>query len=149
MIYSILFGISGIFSFIYENNKLLNKYYNKTNNNFLLHKNYKSSEIILFDIPLNPFIKTKYNYQQKVHYFLTLIMVVVMTTIAFEAYFRGYTKLHLKHEKLVWLPLEVIFNHFINSTVFYYYHKLAHTKFFYKYIHSYHHAFLKIGRAHV
>ena len=61
--------------------------------------------------------------------------------MAFELYFNGYTKLHLNHRDLIYLPLDIIVSQFINSTLFHYYHKLAHTKYFYKYIHSYHHAF--------
>ena len=149
MIFGFLFGIGGVLSFIYENTKLHNKYYKNNRSSkyvSMIHPfNDKSAEKLDHNFPLNPYIKTKYTSQQKFHYFLTLIMFVVVTTLAFEAYFRGYTKLHIKHEKLFWLPLEVLLSHFINSTLFYYYHILAHTKYIYKYIHSYHHAFSKPG----
>merc|ERR1711935_1159931 len=86
---------------------------------------------------IHPFNIKKYSTQQKIHYFFTIIMIIFVNILAFESYFNGYTKLYFNYnyKELIYVPRDVAISLFINTTVFYLYHRLAHTKYLYKYIH--------------
>lgn len=143
MITGMIFGCIGIVSFIHTNNNLQKKYYNnKQLNNPDLRTIYNTTQKSLNrQSSILPFGYHQYTSIQKFHYLLTVIMFILFNGLMFDLYFNGYTKLHLLHSKLVYMPLDIIIAHFINSTIFYFYHRLAHTKYIYKYIHSYHHSF--------
>ena len=69
-------------------------------------------------------------------------MFIIVNTIVVELFLNRYTKLHLITEKLIYFPIDLLICFLINQIGFYYYHRLAHTKYFYKYIHIHHHAFI-------
>ena len=144
MIYSIIFGVFNILSFIYTNNKLQQKYYNDLADKKDEWKISKSRINNLGNktcwFPLNPYNTKNYSPLQKRHYLWTIIMFICFSSATTECYLRGYTKLHLEHSKLVYLPIDVLIYEFMNSTFFYIYHRAAHTKYLWKYIHQYHHA---------
>ena len=146
MIYGILFGLFGVISFVHTNNKLQKKYYCKladSKDEWKISKNkIDSLNESSSWFPLNPYSKRKYTKLQKIHYLLSLIMFVVFNCGAFEIYMNGYTKLHLNHNHLIYMPIDIFISLFINNFFYYYYHRLVHTKYLYKYIHRYHHAFL-------
>jgi sterol desaturase/sphingolipid hydroxylase (fatty acid hydroxylase superfamily) len=147
MIYGFIFGVGGIISFIYTNNQLQKKYYcelaNKTDQWKISPDNTDALNDTSdwFPLTLSKYNKKKYTKIQKQHYFFTIIMFIMFNTMAFELFFNGYTKLHLINKDLIYMPIDIIFCHFVNSSAFYFYHRFAHTKYYYKYIHSYHHAF--------
>jgi lathosterol oxidase len=93
---------------------------------------------------IHPFNIKKYTLQQKIHYFFSIIAIICINIFAFESYFGGYTKLYFNfdYKELIYIPIDIPISLFINSTVFYLYHRLAHTKYLYKYIHRHHHAYL-------
>jgi len=143
MIYSILFGVSGVVSFIHTNHKLQQKYYNDLADK---KEEWKVSQLKTSSLgnkstwfPLSPYNTKNYSSLQKNHYFWTLVMFVLFSAASMEAYLRGYTKLHLIHKNLIYLPLDIAIFEFLNSTFFYLYHRAAHTKYIYHYIHQYHH----------
>ena len=145
MIYGLLFGIIGVISFIHTNNKLHEKYYdiledskdNLKQSSFSL--NLLNNKYMAF--PLNPY-NTRYSKLQKKHYLLSLIMFITLNTIAVELYLHGYTQLHFINKYLIYIPYDILICFLINQIGYYYYHRLAHTKYFYKYVHIYHHAFI-------
>ena len=129
MIYGILFGCGGIVSYIYTNHNLLKDAIEK-------------DEIISISqtFPISPYNK-KYSKIQKIHYFFTILMFILFNGLAVDAYFKGYTLLVLDFISLKTLPVDVGIAFLMNNCMYYYYHRLLHTPFLYKYIHSYHHAF--------
>jgi sterol desaturase/sphingolipid hydroxylase (fatty acid hydroxylase superfamily) len=137
-------GILSVGSFIHTNNKLQEKYYClmasaknkwKINKLDILSLNYKGCRFPLYTE------LSKYTKLQKIHYLGSLIMVVFGHAIAINFYLDNKTKLHFEHSQLIYFPIDVPWCLFMNSTFFYFYHRLVHTKYLYKYIHSYHHAF--------
>jgi sterol desaturase/sphingolipid hydroxylase (fatty acid hydroxylase superfamily) len=145
MIYGLVFGCIGVVTFIYTNNNLIDKYYN--NKEDLSERKRVIGSIQITDkkesrFPLSANYIGKYTKLQKQHYLITLIMFVIFNAVAFELYFNNYTKLHMNHNHLIYIPIDVSVSLFINSICYYYYHRLVHTKYLYKYIHSYHHAYL-------
>ena len=146
MLDSFLFGIFGLISFIHTNNSLLRKHYNEQNNKNGWRVTKNDNKILINESIWNIFFLSnikKYSDLQKRHYIQTMIMFVIVTAMSMETYKYGYTQLHLNHYKLIYFPIDIFVSFFINGTVFYFYHIFAHTKYMYKYIHSYHHAFIK------
>jgi len=150
MLYGIIIGICGIISYIYTNNGLYKKYYinenhNENHNEKLIYKrsNQKINESINYKFN-HPFNIIKYTKKQKIHYFFTLLSIICINTIAFESYFNNYTKLYteLNYSELIYVPINITISLLTNSTIFYFYHRLVHTKYIYKYIHIYHHAYI-------
>ena len=156
MLYGLIIGIGGVISYIYTNNKLYKKYYitmANTKNEWAIYNN-KNIKIINKNqlIFYHPFNIKKYSNKQKIHYFFSLISIVCINIIGFESYFQGYTKLYFNSNiffnfkeilyLVIQLPIDIFVSLLINSTVFYLYHRLVHTKYLYKYIHRYHHAYL-------
>ena len=143
MIYGIIFGISGILSFVCTNNKLQQQYYinlaHKKDQWKVLKHDTKSLNNTSQWFPLAPYNTKNYSPLQLQHYFWTIIMFISFTALTVEAYLRGYTKIHMIHKNLIYFPLDIAFCEFLNSTFFYIYHRTAHTKYLYKYIHQYHH----------
>ena len=144
MIYGVVFGIFNMISFIYSNNKLQHKYYCELSKS---KDKWKISPEIIHSLndksswfPLNHNYRGNYTKLQKKHYLMSQIMLGILSGAAIETYLNGYTKLHLNHTKLIYLPIDVLVSLLINNCLYYYYHRAAHHPLFYKYIHSYHHA---------
>ena len=133
----ILFGCVGIASFIYTNHKLLKDAREKENKE---NKEKPNKLSISQTFPLSPY-NNKYSKIQKIHYFFTILMFILFNGAVFEAYFKGYTLLVLDLWALKTLPVDIGIAFLMNNCLYYYYHRLVHTSFLYKYIHSYHHAF--------
>jgi sterol desaturase/sphingolipid hydroxylase (fatty acid hydroxylase superfamily) len=140
----ITLGLISVFSFVRTNNNLQEKYYCimadakdkwKINTIDISSLKYKDWRFPLFSK------LSKYTKQQRIHYLESLTMIVGFQTLTVQLYLKGKTRLHLDHYNLVYFPLDVVWCLFLNSTIFYCYHRLAHTKYIYKYIHRYHHAF--------
>jgi sterol desaturase/sphingolipid hydroxylase (fatty acid hydroxylase superfamily) len=145
MLYGFIFGLVGVISFVHTNNNLQRKYYRNLSNS---KDKWKASPEITKTLndntswfPLSPYYVGEYTPLQKYHYMLSLVVFVLVNMIAVETYMQGYTKLHLTHISLVYLPFDVLVSLLINNFFYYYYHRLAHHRYFYKYVHSYHHAF--------
>lgn len=146
MLYGFLFGIFNMISFVFTNNKLQDNYYCKLSKS---KDAWKISPKIIQSLndkstwyPLNHNYRGKYTSLQKRHYIISQIMFVILAGVALETYLNGYTKLHLNHAKLVYLPIDILVSLLINNFFYYYYHRAAHHPLIYKYMHSYHHAFL-------
>ena len=139
-----MMGLASVMSFIQANDKLQEKYYCvmadakdrwKMNALDISSLNYKAWRFPLFTrLP-------KYTRLQKIHYLGSLTMFVIFQALSVNLYLKNKSKLHLDHIELVYLPLDVVWCLFLNSTFFFVYHRLAHTKYIYKYIHRHHHAF--------
>jgi len=140
----IIMGLGGVSSFIYTNNKLHKKYYclqSETTNKWKI--NIYNVDLLNYRCYIFPLYSrlSKYTRFQKLHYFCSLIFIVFGQAATVNFYLTDKTKLHLQHDQLIYFPLDIIWCLFLNSTFFYLYHRLAHTKYLYKYIHRYHHAF--------
>lgn len=145
MLYGTIFGIGSIISYIQTNNLLYKKFNLKDDNKErkIYEKNSKKENIETYLI--HPFNIKKYSVEQKIHYFFTIIIIILINILGFESYLNGYTKLYINYnsKELIYVPIDIIISLLINSTGFYLYHRLAHTKLYYKYIHKYHHAFCR------
>jgi Delta7-sterol 5-desaturase len=163
MLCGFFFGLGGIISYILTNDKLYRRYYIENKEKQIENKEMKSNETNqtnrinrtdlinrtnLTDINSNklihPFNIKKYTQEQRIHYFFSIIAVILVNILAFESYLKGYTKLYFNYDynELIRLPIDIIITLFLNSTFFYLYHRLAHTEYIYKNVHKYHHAFI-------
>ena len=148
MIYGLVIGLISLASFIQTNNSLFKKYYYKPEKSIKRKISsssklvFKKNEIYHWFYPPNI---AKYSKLQKQHYIWSMIILILFTALSVELIINGYTKLYfnIPHnlKEIGYISIDIGICFFING-IYYFYHWLAHTRFLYKHIHCYHHAFL-------